>query len=137
METTNIMSFVIGAITGIVGGFIIKSMLPSSKEKRLITTVKDFNEKYNSCKREKQDLETRMGQLKQELDSYKSTIKDMEDRNDDADDAIDELKKSNKKLIAEKDEKETELTDIKYLLTIKNQQIEDLKEKLSELSNKK
>lgn len=131
------LSFLIGVATGVAGGIALKDkLMPSEKENRLTSMVNNLTEQNNTLKSKCRDLELRIAVSKNEIDSLKAKIVKYEDKSDDSDDAIFDLQKANKKLIAEKESLVAELEEAKSLLTVKSQEIEELKDKLSDLSNK-
>ena len=130
------LSFLIGAVAGVVGGMAIKDkVIPSKKENQLTSMVNNLSGQNNTLKSKCRDLESRLAQSKNEVESLKSKITRYEDKGDDADDAIFDLQKANKKLIAEKESLASNLEQIKSLLTLKNQEIEELKDKIFNLTS--
>ncbi len=137
MNTNNMLSFFIGAATGVAGGIALKDkLMPSTKEKQLASMVNNLTEQNNTLKSKCSDLESRIALSSNEVESLKAKIVKYEDKSDDSDDAIFDLQKANKRLIAEKESLVAELEEVKSLLTIKSQEIEELKDKIFDLSNK-
>lgn len=131
------LSFLVGAATGVAVGMVLKNkLIPSDKENQLTSMVNNLSEQNNTLKAKCHDLESHLVQSKNEVESLKSKITNYEDKGDDADDAIFDLQKANKKLIAEKESLASNLEEMKSLLTLKNQEIEELKDKIFDLSNK-
>ncbi|MCF0220201.1 MAG: hypothetical protein HUK14_10510 [Muribaculaceae bacterium] len=131
------LEFFLGAATGLVGGIAVKDkLIPSSKEEQLKTAVNNLTEQNNSLKMKCSEVEKRLTDSKREIESLKSKVRSYEDKGEDADDAIFDLKKANKKLLAEKEALATELSDYKSLLTAKMQEVDDLKDKILQLTNK-
>ena len=96
------LSFLIGAATGVAGGIALKDkLMPSEKENQLTSMVNNLTEQNNTLKSKCRDLESRIAMSKNEIDSLKAKIVKYEDKSDDSDDAIFDLQKANKKLIAE------------------------------------
>lgn len=98
--------------------------------------VNNLSDQNNTLKSKCNDLEKRLAQSKSEIETLKSKINRYEDKGDDADDAIADLQKANKKLLAEKESIASDLEETKSLLTLRMQEIEDLKNKIFELTNK-
>lgn len=137
MNVNNMLEFFLGAATGLVGGIAVKDkLIPSSKEEQLKTAVNNLTEQNNSLKMKCSEVEKRLTDSKREIESLKSKVRSYEDKGEDADDAIFDLKKANKKLLAEKEALATELSDYKSLLTAKMQEVDDLKDKILQLTNK-
>ena len=137
METNNMISFIIGAAAGVAGGMVLKDkLIPSNKENQLASMVNNLSDQNNTLKSKCNDLEKRLAQSKSEIETLKSKINRYEDKGDDADDAIADLQKANKKLLAEKESIASDLEETKSLLTLRMQEIEDLKNKIFELTNK-
>jgi len=137
MKTNNMISFLIGVATGVAGGMALKDkLMPSNKENQLASMDNNLSEQNNALKSKCNDLEERLAQSKSEIETLKSKINRYEDKEDDADDAIADLQKANKKLLAEKESIASDLEETKNLLTLRTQEIEDLKNKLFELTNK-
>ncbi len=131
------LSFLIGAATGVAGGMVLKDkLIPSNKEIQLTSMVNNLSEQNNTLKSKCHDLEERLSQSKSEIESLKSKITRFEDKGDDADDAIADLQKANKKLLAEKESLASDLEETKTLLTMRMQEIEELKDKIFEMTNK-
>ena len=131
------LSFLIGVATGGVVGMAIKEkVIPSKKENQLTAMVNNLSEQNNTLKSKCRDLESRLAQSKNEVESLKSKVTRYEDKGDDADDAIFDLQKANKKLLAEKESLTSNLEEIKSLLTLKNQEIEELKDRIFNLTSK-
>lgn len=131
------LSFLIGAATGVAGGIVLKDkLIPSNKEIQLTSMVNNLSDQNNNLKSKCHDLEERLSQSKSETESLKSKITRFEDKGDDADDAIADLQKVNKKLLAEKESLASDLEETKTLLTMRMQEIEELKDKIYELTNK-
>lgn len=137
METNNMISFIIGAAAGVAGGMVLKDkLIPSNKENQLASMVNNLSEQNNTLKSKCNDLEKRLAQSKSEIETLNSKINRYEDKGDDADDAIADLQKANKKLLAEKESIASDLEETKSLLTLRMQEIDDLKNKIFELTNK-
>ena len=133
----NMLNFLIGAAAGLIVGIILKDKIfPSSKEGQLKSTVDILTEQNNSLKLKCSEIEKRSAESKREIESLKSKVRRYEDKGEDADDAIFDLKKANKKLLAEKESLASELDQYKTILTAKMQEIDDLKERIFQLTNK-
>jgi len=132
------ISFLVGAATGVIGGIAVKDkLMPSgSNEGKLNEVINKLNGQNNALKSKCSELESILAQSKTEMEALKAKVRKFEDKGDDDEDAIADLKKANKRLIEANDSMASELTDVKSLLTLRNQEIDKLKNQIFDLTNK-